>query len=972
VKTQWAIGVETTFAGIGLLALLFAGGCGPSDEDACADKACQLGTCDSASGSCVNKESCNLTTDCIAGYRCSGDGTCLPVDNCEEDGDCETGVCDGSACVNPDRCTENGDCLPKTYCDTSSSGGSGTCEPDPCNDVRCPRGVCERGAGECVSKESCSVETESFDCISGEKCADGTCVPNEQYCDELTCDRGACSLEEGGCVNPDECSEDRDCLAEFFCNDMDRCQPNRCESQNIDCGDEGVCRPKSGQCENPKDCNSNAECLSNHICIDGTCRLKSSACGNAGGDGGCPGNQTCDYDAENREATCVEPDRCETSVDCKDNGRCSGRSCLEPESCGEDRFEDNDGSNDATTFGDVASDGTLRASACSGDADVYEVDTTEIADGSAEGTLVVALDVPPRDRGLGKTSVELVDGDDTSHGTDSTGAMGADGSARVTKQMMSSDHGTYTVEVSPGDDLNSAGVHYDLSVNFVSSETISACENADEVAVNQRASGTTERANASALGSSCTSEGNAAPEKIYTINVDRPQELEVELTPSSEEANLTMSLRRRCLQRGSELACATGGGPGGDVSMKRTVSPGTYYLVVQSPEGATGGEFGLMLRRVFTMCSPDGHHCDADDNAHTCTTDGGRFRTLECHDGCNRVRGRCVCDTKGTIDPSNAQQRMIDLGQETADYEVSEGRCLGTGDTKSSGVDAIYEVVVPRRNYVRFEAIYGNDGRGSMYLIGDCADVDRTCKRGVKDSTSDPDREALKYTNISTGAGERLYLVVDSDAANQPSSAELQIEYKQVQCPPGGVFCDGSGEIAVCSDDGLDSTAIGQCESSCSAGTCENKVTLSGSILDDCSNTIDVAPAARQPGGITFSGTWGDFSNDIEASVCSFGGAGSGISSLDTGDNESVYQLNLEAQETVDASVSAGGGDVSIWLKGAGDCGTSGVSCPAGDESESPNVSLNHQASSAETTYLLIDREGSSASDVFDLDIEIK
>lgn len=972
MNTRWSIGLETAFAGIGLLGLLLLSGCGPSDEDACADKTCELGTCDPGSGSCVNTESCNVSSDCIAGYQCSGAGACLPVTNCEGDGDCETGVCDGNACVNPDSCTENGDCLPKTYCDTSSSESGGTCEADPCNDVRCPRGVCERGVGECVSKESCSKETETFDCVSGEKCADGTCVSNENFCDELTCDRGTCSLEEGGCVNPDECEADEECLAEYFCNDMNQCQPNRCERQNIDCGEEGECQPKSGQCENPKDCNSNSQCLSNHICIDGTCRLTSSACGDASGDGGCPGNQKCDYDPEKRKAECLEPDRCETSLDCKKNRRCSGQTCLKPESCDEDRFEDNDAADSATTFGDAASAGTLRASVCSGDSDFYEVDTTEIAGGSMEGTLVVALDVPLRDRGLGKATVELVDSDDTSHGTDSTGAMGADGAARVTKQMMSSDHGTYTIEVSPGDDINKAGVDYDLSVHFVPSETINACENASEITVNQRTSGTTESANSSALGSSCTSTDNSAAENIYEIQVDRPQELQFELSPSSDDANLTMSLRRRCLQQGSELACATGSGPGGDVSMKRIVGPGTYYLVVQSTDGGTGGEYGLMVRRVFTTCSADGNYCDAEGNAHSCTSDGGRFRTLECDDGCDRARGRCICDTKDTIDPANAQQRMIDLGQATADYEVSEGQCLGSGDTQSSGSDVIYEVVVPRRNYVRFEAIYADDGEGSMYLIGDCSDVDRTCKKGVKNSTSDADREVLEYTNISTGASERLYLVVDSDSNNQPSSAELQIDYKQVQCPPGGVFCDGSSGIAVCSDDGVDSTAIGQCASSCSGGTCQDKVTLSGSILDDCSNTVNVAPAARQSGGITFSGKWGDFSNKIEASVCSFSGPGGGIGSFDTGDNESVYQLDLRANETVDASVDGGNGDVSIWLKGAGDCGTSDVTCLAGEEKESPTASLNYQASSAETTYLLIDREGSSGSDTFELDITIK
>jgi hypothetical protein len=202
------------FGVLAAIFLLFGSACGGQEEDPCKDQVCDFGVCSSESGQCVNPSHCTRTSECRPGFTCGATGKCQPNTTCESDSDCQTGVCKEGACVNPGECSSNDECLERTFCyqggsssndagmmsSDTSSGAAGTCQPDPCADKTCQRGVCESGTGACVSKDSCTKETALLDCVSGQKCADGTCKSEESYCDEITCDRGVCSFAEGGCV----------------------------------------------------------------------------------------------------------------------------------------------------------------------------------------------------------------------------------------------------------------------------------------------------------------------------------------------------------------------------------------------------------------------------------------------------------------------------------------------------------------------------------------------------------------------------------------------------------------------------------------------------------------------------------------------------------------------------------------------------------------------------------------------------
>lgn len=944
--------------GIALIAGGLAVGCGPPSSDNCADTTCTFGTCDPGDGSCVNAASCESTGDCIPGFECVEDGVCEATTTCESDGDCDTGVCENGGCVNPESCTENGDCLPRTYCATSGESEEGTCEPDPCNDIKCPRGVCKRGTDQCVSRESCSDETEMRDCVSGEKCADGSCAPKDQFCEKLNCERGVCSFEEGGCVNADECEKDDECRTGYFCNGMNQCQRDLCDRDDVDCGDRGMCRRRSGQCENASDCSSNADCITDHLCVDGTCRHETTACGDAGGDGGCPGNQSCEYDAENLSASCEEPDVCETSIDCKGDARCNGRNCVALESCRSDRFEPNDSADEATVFGESDQRRSLWASVCQGDTDLYDIETTNLVGRTTRGKLVVQVDVPPRDRGLGKVEIELTDGDGKSYGTASTGAIGADGTARIEKRILIHEHGTYTVKVS-GADLEKSGVGYRLSADVLPKETIQTCQNAREITVGQRVSGSTSGGPSSALGSECTEPRNPAAERIYQLKVDRTQELSFELEPESESANLAMSLRRECLQRGSELACTEGTGRGDPLKMKRLVSAGTYYVIVEGAESTRAGQFQLEVDSVLTTCSPDSNYCDSEGNAQECSLDGSRFEAVQCDGECDRSRGRCVppdgdiCGTAETIDPMNAQTRTVQLNQATDQYRVGGNSCLGFGDTKTGGPEVTYEVKIPSEKSVRFDATFQDDVDGALYLVESCGEVDATCRKGVKDSTGDADREVLQYSNESEQNDETLFLVVDTASGQNLTTADLDVTYEDVVCDSGTTQCQ-SGDVYSCNEFGTTFTQSTSCGIACQNAACQ---------ADSCSSAYDITSAAKQSGGVTYSNVaWSDFTDAFNGTPCS----SSGISSFDTGGTDSFYQIDLQKDEQVSASMS-GSGDISLWIWDGASCGNSRVSCLDAEEREGGTASVQYTASGSETIYIVGDREsGSSGTFTFD------
>ncbi|MFW5968219.1 MAG: hypothetical protein ACOCV2_11905, partial [Persicimonas sp.] len=828
---------------------LWMAGCG--GEDPCAGVDCDFGSCDSETGRCVNPDECLDDNDCIAGYACDDDfKTCEPLDECSLDEDCDRGVCEEGACVNPDSCEEDDDCYERTYC-----GSDNECVPDPCREIDCERGVCERGSDECVSADSCTEETEMIDCVEGERCHEEECVTEEEFCDELDCERGVCDFEARECGNADDCEGDDElCKEGYFCGSEDQCRENLCEALDVEC-ERGECDPATGQCENPTSCDEDEDCDEDHICLEedgeSTCRLESSACGDAGGDGGCPANQVCVI--EGGSAECAEPDECETSFDCLDDRQCSGRVCLDPISCQDDPFEPNDEEEEATDFFEVADDNSASATLCEDDLDIFTFDSADIVDGSTRGQLLVEADVPARARGLGGLEITLID-EDGEEETADTGQMGEDASATIEQTLEVPDHGEFTIEVEAADDVTEAGVSYDLSVNLLPEETAQACEDATKLEADQRISANTDNAESNFLGSSCTVDPSTAGEQIYEVEFDSAQEVTFDLTAQDDAADYTMSLRERCTQLSSERGCVDEGGAGEGEELTALVSEGTYYLIVQSAPGGSGGPYQIEMDSVYTTCSLADDHCEDDETLRKCSLTGGGFDSVTCDRGCNVTGGHCFptegdnCSNAFTIDPEDLDEtddddnlvfsEEFEFAQLNDTYQIGSDSCIEETQ-RTEGADKVYEVVVPPEQWIEADVEFFDDAVGSMYLVEDCSESTESCLEGAVDSTEEGNRETLQYSNVSEEDEESLYLIVDTKDGQRLSGAELEVTYDDLLCEPGETLCDDSRDVAECDDDGLSTTRQEVCSISCADMDADDIGCREGVDCDDAAQLVD-------------------------------------------------------------------------------------------------------------------------------------
>lgn len=210
------------------------------------------------------------------------EGACADAPACPD----EEIECDG-ACVSPrtdpNFCGASGDCLGGNagwVCARAEVCVEGACSSTcPATQVACD-GVCISPATDrehCGAKEDCEGENAGVECAAHESCVDGAC--------KLVCpgDRIAC---DGACISPltnrtfcgatGDCrgvNAGSECLAGEFCSDG-ACVP-RCPKGELECGD--VCvdpATDSNHCGASADClepNAGVVCTAEEACVGGAC-----------------------------------------------------------------------------------------------------------------------------------------------------------------------------------------------------------------------------------------------------------------------------------------------------------------------------------------------------------------------------------------------------------------------------------------------------------------------------------------------------------------------------------------------------------------------------------------------------------------------------------------------------------------------------------------------------------------------------
>ena len=967
-----------------VLALTGVGLTGCGEEDPCANKTCDFGTCDSATGQCVNVEDCQVDSECLPGYLCEPGGTCEPQTTCTSNSDCDAGVCENEACVNPAECSSDSDCVARTFC-----ADDNTCQPDPCNNVTCNRGMCERGTDNCISMPSCTEQNEQYNCIQGEKCARGKCAPQASFCERLNCDRGVCDFSEGGCANAEDCEgDDANCSEGFYCNDMDRCAPNLCERNEVDCGANGVCMPMTGECQNASSCESSADCVEDHVCVEGSCRLESMACGDAGGDGGCPGNLECSYNETTLTAICQQTGSCETSLDClKPTAQCGGERCLSAAACVQDRLEPNDSGTDVTNIADVNPSGFLEGlTLCGGDADLFTFNTLDFAPGAVDSTAVVTVTVPKKVIGLGEMNM-VINGPNGRTFNDSLGAMGQSGEMEVQIPLSAPTLGAYQIRLTPGEEFNeTSGLLYDLSVNIARDENIELCNSVDSLdtlEIGGRTNGTIPEDGSSLLGASCLPSEESSSEKLYRLEVPRPQEIEMTVDGATEDDDPSISVRERCLEVGSEVACVDDEGPGESETLSRVFSEGSYLVVVQAGAGGSDSDgtltdFTLTTRRTaLTTCNPGERSCADQSTSRVCSTDGGTVRRVDCDAGCNPATGSCyspdgdTCEGAPTLRPRDANmmsergypmiQQRLEFLEVANSYSPTGSDCSGLSSSRTGGPDRVYKVSVPSGKAVTVDANYGNSAEGSIYFAETCPDIPGSCTKGGQGTVSgDSSRETLTFSNRSGEAQER-YVVVDTAADQNLDVARVSISFPDIICEGDEQACNPEGDVGTCNEAGTAFASTTDCSNfGCVGATCAY-------VNNTCNNVINVTRGARnQIGGISFSAAWNAYTNDYE-------GEGCGVPDSDTESYESVYKVDLRSGDILQARLTSSGAiDADPGLHVADTCAeVTEDTCIAADYGGNEPAEIEYEATSNETVYLFADADDKADDEEFTMNVNI-
>jgi hypothetical protein len=211
--------------------------------------------------------------------------------------------------------------------------------------------------------------------------------------------------------------------------------------------------------------------------------------------------------------------------------------------------------------------------------------------------------------------------------------------------------------------------------------------------------------------SSCLPRAAAGPDRVFEVEVEAGQQLDLEVRPASGDP--AVYVLEGCGNAGG--ACLVGAdqpGSGAERVAPVFAADATVYVVVDGA-AATPVEATVEARR---------RGGDTCADPYRVPPEGGIFR--------------------GTTASFSA-----DLGTPN-----QSGSCTGYAQ---AGADAVYRVTVPAGETV--EAALASSWDAALYLVSTCAQAATTCLAG--DDAGSPER--IRYTN-TTGAEQTWYLVVDA------------------------------------------------------------------------------------------------------------------------------------------------------------------------------------------------------------------
>ena len=281
----------------------------------CVDGFCCNTACNTTCQACSNAKTAGTSGTCAAMTAGAADARCMPQPPCGQTGTCAAGgIC--QLAPNTTSC-RTASCSNGTATAAATCNGTGAC-PAPVT-TPCTPFVC--GATAC--KTTCTIDT---DCIGGDFCSAGACVPKKAngatcagtnqctsgFCVDGFCCNAACTASCTACSNAKTGGSNGTCAAMTVGATDTRCVPAP------PCGNTGKCAA-AGACQlapNTTSCRTAS-------CSTGT----ATAAANCNGAGTCPAPVTTPCAPFICGATACTT-TCTTSANCAAGAQCTGGLCV--------------------------------------------------------------------------------------------------------------------------------------------------------------------------------------------------------------------------------------------------------------------------------------------------------------------------------------------------------------------------------------------------------------------------------------------------------------------------------------------------------------------------------------------------------------------------------------------------------------------------------------------------------------------
>lgn len=444
---------------------------------------------------------------------------------------------------------------------------------------------------------------------------------------------------------------------------------------------------------------------------------------------------------------------------------------------------------------------------------------------------------------------------------------------------------------------------------------------------------------------SCVNTATPGKDAVYRVRLRANEVLVARVRVESILSSLTASIVRDCSQ--PEATCQTGSSVtsyGGGEVVYRSNGTEDVFLLLDASNAAARGQYMLEVDIFEAECAAGEPQCYGNV-LHTCDN-YGRLTETPCYYGCDD--NACLSASNNTcenaLDATGGLQFTGNMGDFTANYSPAGGTCSGLYASTSSEavfyVDAeAFDRILVQQHSAVFDSV--------LWVSQGCDQPQRSCVAGA-DRTGYNSAETLDFVVPEAG---RYFIFADSYSGQPQGMFTLDVEVIPAVCTPLSAACIDDQTLGICKADrsGYEPYA---CNGGCANDACGQPRG------DICADSVDAS------GGEFF----GTFENLQALSSPPFGGC-TGFEALGP---EAFYAVELEAGQTVTATLSniSGTTDLSLYILGA--CGQSDTCLAGSDRYGSISETTQYTATIAETVYVVADSYDPDSQGEYRLFIEIQ